>query len=155
MWLLGACAAVGARVKLWDISGWGIACVTWVDTWNSTCRGRATSQPGLSQSGMCVGRVVLCCRVFGERSGFCAPVVFPSLSLMAPADGPEGCDPVSHVVLCRCRMIRKYLACRTPEWDWRSWSCLPLVSEVGWAWKSANHVCLGLDPLLAGPIQLF
>ena len=36
VWLLGVCAAVGARVKLWDISGLGIACVTWVDTWNST-----------------------------------------------------------------------------------------------------------------------
>ena len=38
LWLLGACAAVGTRVKLWDISRLGIACVTWVDTWNSTCR---------------------------------------------------------------------------------------------------------------------
>ena len=89
-WCLCCC---WARVKLWDIFGLGIPCVTRVDTWNSACRGRATSQPGLSQSDMCVGRLVLCCRVFGERSGFCAPVVFP-LSLMAPADGPEGCDPV-------------------------------------------------------------
>ena len=39
-------------------------------------------------------------------------------------------------------MIRRYLACRPPEWDWRSWSYLLLVSEIGWAWKMVNHVCL-------------
>ena len=42
-------------------------------------------------------------------------------------------------------MIRRHLACGPPDWDWRSWSYLLLVSEIGWAWKLANHVCLRLD----------